>query len=109
MAGRVVPSWPATIGAGLLAGLAVATRSSGIITQIYLIAATGLCALEALVRPGGTMRGDLLRIGARAACALAIGWIAAIAILISFTFMILHYRDPKDEQNVLATARCLIG
>jgi hypothetical protein len=80
MAGRAVPSWPATIGAGLLTGLAIATRSSGVITQVYLLAATGLCALEALVRPGGSTRRDLLRIGARAVCALAIGWIAALVL-----------------------------
>jgi hypothetical protein len=80
MAGRVVPSWPATIGAGLLTGLAIATRSSGIITQSYLLGATVLCALEAIVRPGGCVREDLLRIGTRTACALAIAWIAAFAI-----------------------------
>jgi hypothetical protein len=80
MAGRAVPSWPATIGAGLLTGVAIATRSSGIITQVYLIVATGLCALEALVRPGSSTRSDLLRVGARAVCALAIGWMAAIVL-----------------------------
>jgi hypothetical protein len=80
MAGRVVPSWPATISAGLLTGLAIATRSSGVITQVYVIAAIGLCALEALVRPGASRRSDLVRIGVRAVCALAIGWIAAIVL-----------------------------
>ena len=80
MAGRVVPSWPATIGAGLLTGLAVATRASGLITQVYLLAALGLCALEAVVDPGGSRGGHLLRIGARAVCALAIGWIAAFVL-----------------------------
>jgi hypothetical protein len=80
MARRTVPSWPATVGAGLLSGLAIATRSSGVITQVYLLAALALCGLETLARPGGSMRGDLLRIGLRAVCALAIGWIAAIAL-----------------------------
>jgi hypothetical protein len=80
MAGRVVPSWPATMGAGLLTGFAIATRSSGLITQVYLLVALGLCALEALLRPGTSRGGDLLRIGARAVCALAIGWIAAFVL-----------------------------
>jgi hypothetical protein len=80
MARRVVPSWPATIGAGLLTGLATATRSSGLITQVYLIGALWLCGLEALAHPDGAKRRDLLRIGARAVCALAVGWVAAIAL-----------------------------
>ncbi len=80
MAERVVPSWPATLGAGLLTGLAIATRSSGLITQVYLLGATGLCALEALVRPGGSRSRDLSRIGIRAVGALAVGWIAAFAL-----------------------------
>ena len=80
MAEHAVPSWPATLSAGLLTGLAIATRSSGLITQVYLIGATGLCALEALLRPGSSRGRDLLRIGARAVCALALGWIAAFVL-----------------------------
>jgi hypothetical protein len=80
MAGCAVPSWPATLCAGLLTGLAIATRSSGLITQVYLIGASGLCALEVLVRPASARRGDLLRIGGRTVCALAVGWIAAFAL-----------------------------
>jgi hypothetical protein len=80
MAGRVVPSWPATLAAGMLSGLAIATRSPGVITQVYLLAALGLCGLEALARPGATVRGDLVRIGARAACALAVGWLVAFTL-----------------------------
>jgi hypothetical protein len=80
MAGRAVPSWPATIAAGLLTGLAIATRSSGLIAQAYLMLAMGLCALEAQVRPGGTPGRDLLRIGGRTVCALALGWITAFLL-----------------------------
>ena len=80
MAARVVPSWPATISAGLLTGLATATRSSGLITQVYLLAAMGLCAVEALAQAGPSIPGDLRRIGARAVCALAIGWMAAFVL-----------------------------
>ena len=79
LAGRVVPSWSATIGAGLLTGLAIATRSSGLITEVYLMLAMGLCAIEVLVRPGP--KGiDLLRIAARAVCALALGWMTAFVL-----------------------------
>jgi hypothetical protein len=28
----------------------------------------------------------------------ALGWIAGIAVLASFTFMLLHYRDPLPGQ-----------
>jgi hypothetical protein len=76
MAGRVVPSWPATIGAGLLTGLTVATRSSGLITQVYLMMAMGLCAIEALARPGPNGV-DIMRIAARTGCALVLGWTTA--------------------------------
>jgi hypothetical protein len=80
MAARAVPAWPATIGAGLATGLAIATRSSGIITQVYLLAAMGLCGLEVLAGQGASMRRDLLRIGARLGSALAIGWMTAVAL-----------------------------
>jgi hypothetical protein len=98
MAGRAVPSWPATIGAGLLTGLAIATRSSGLITQAYLLAATGLCALEALVGPSGSTRSDLLRIGARAVCALAVGWIAAVVLWpwLQFGNPFLHFKEAFE-------------
>jgi hypothetical protein len=80
MAGRLVPSWPATIGAGLLTGLAIATRPPGVITQAYLLGAMVLCGIEAVAAPETSTRSDLLRIGARTLSALAIGWIAAIAL-----------------------------
>src|SRR5215475_1250750 len=50
MAAPIIPMWSATIAAGLLTGLAIATRSSGLITHVYLLGAMGLCAAEALVR-----------------------------------------------------------
>jgi hypothetical protein len=98
MAGRAVPSWPATIGAGLLTGLAIATRSSGVITQVYLLAVVGLGALEALVGPSGSTRSDLLRIGARAVCALAVGWIAAVVLWpwLQFGNPFLHFKEAFE-------------
>jgi hypothetical protein len=80
MARRVVPSWRATVAAGLLSGLAIATRSSGLIAQVYLLLAMGLCAVAALARLGDTPRRDLLRIGTRTVGALALGWMTAYAL-----------------------------
>jgi hypothetical protein len=80
MADRVVPSWPATIGAGLLTGLAIATRPPGAITHAYLLGAMLLCALEAVATAGTSARSELWRIGGRTCVALATAWITAIAL-----------------------------
>jgi len=80
MAGRLVPSWPATIAAGLLTGLAMATRSSGLITHVYLVGAMILCGIEAVVRNGGTSGALLLRIGGRAISAMLIAWLTALSL-----------------------------
>src|SRR5262249_2172554 len=80
MAVPIVPLWPATIATGLLTGLAIATRSSGLITHVYLVGAMILCALEAVMRDGRTARRDLLRIGVRTISAMLIAWITAIAL-----------------------------
>jgi len=80
MAVPVVPLWPATIAAGLLTGLAVSTRSSGLITHVYLVGAMGLCAAEALMRGGPAAGRDLMRIGVRTISAMLIAWLTAIAL-----------------------------
>jgi hypothetical protein len=79
MAAKVVPSWPATIAAGAMTGLAIATRSSGIIAQVYLVGAMLLCALEAIVR-SSTWRTDLAQIGTRLLAAIAIAWTLTLAL-----------------------------
>ena len=79
MASRMVPSWPATIAAGIFTGLAIATRSSGIITHVYLAGAMLLCGL-AVVLHGTDRGGRLLAIVARTAAAIAIAWTVAIAL-----------------------------
>jgi hypothetical protein len=79
MAAKAVPSWPATIAAGAMTGLAIATRSSGIITQAYLLGTMLLCGLEAIVR-SSAWRADLLRIGTRLLAAIAIAWTVAFAL-----------------------------
>ncbi|MEA2989994.1 MAG: hypothetical protein QOG83_2705 [Alphaproteobacteria bacterium] len=80
MAQRVVPSWPATICAGLLTGLAIATRTGGIITHAYLLGAMVLGAIAAVVHHGYSAKLDLLRISARTLCVMAIAWTTAIAL-----------------------------
>ena len=75
-----VPAWPATIAAGLLTGLAIATRFGGVLSQAYLLAALCLGAVECwLAGERGRVRA-LLAIATRAAVALALGWLTAIAL-----------------------------
>jgi hypothetical protein len=80
MARQVVPAWPATICAGLTTGLAIATRTGGIITHGYLIGAMSLCAVEALALSGRAAWPELRAISVRAAAAIAIAWAIAIAL-----------------------------
>ena len=80
MTRREVPSWPATVCAGLLTGLAIATRVGGVITQGYLAAAIVLLALEPLLRDGRAAGRTPCRLGLRAASALVIGWTVAFAL-----------------------------
>src|SRR5262249_6493871 len=56
MARTIVPTWPATLGAGIAMGLAMATRTGGIITHAYLIGAMALCGLEAVAAGGSDVR-----------------------------------------------------
>ncbi len=79
MADRPVPSWGASICAGLLTGLAVATRSSGFIAQAYLVGAMALCAIR-VATTGEHRLSDLGRIAVRAGSALAVGWLAAYCL-----------------------------
>lgn len=80
MAVPIVPLWPATIATGLLTGLAIATRSSGLITHVYLIGAMILCGMEAVIRDGRSAGRVLLRIGVRTISAMLIAWLTAIAL-----------------------------
>jgi hypothetical protein len=80
MGRTVVPTWPATIGAGLAIGLAIATRTGGIITHPYLAGVLALAALEAAASMGPAARGAVLRIALRGAAAIGLAWIVAIAL-----------------------------
>jgi hypothetical protein len=80
MARQVVPGWPATICAGLATGLAIATRTGGIITHGYLVGAMLLCGVEALALRGPAARSELWAIGTRTTAALAMAWVTAIVL-----------------------------
>jgi hypothetical protein len=80
MARRSVPSWPATAGVGLTTGLAIATRTGGIILHAYMVGALALCALEILALKGWSGRKALLGIAIRGLSAIVIAWIVAIAL-----------------------------
>jgi hypothetical protein len=80
MARPVVPTWSATIWAGLATGLAIGTRTGGIITHAYLVGAMALCGLEALALNGRAARSQLWSITMRTAAAIAIGWVVAVAL-----------------------------
>lgn len=79
MAERSVPSWRASLTTGLLTGLAIATRSSGFITQAYLAGAMTLCALD-IVLTSRSWRADLARLGLRALGAFVAGWALAFCL-----------------------------
>lgn len=80
MARTMVPTWPATLCAGIAMGLAIATRTGGIITHAYLVGAMALCALEAVASGGSAACRALLRIAVRTAAAVTAAWIVAIAL-----------------------------
>jgi hypothetical protein len=80
MARHEVPSWPATVAAGMLTGLAMATRTGGIITHVYLAGAMALCALEVVICRRGAAAQPLAQIVARTLAAMALAWITMIAL-----------------------------
>jgi hypothetical protein len=79
MAECSVPTWRASIAAGLLTGLAIGTRSSGFITQAYLTGAIALCALD-IVLTRKNWRADIAQLGLRALGAFVSGWAFAFCI-----------------------------
>jgi hypothetical protein len=80
MARQVLPSWRATIAAGLLGGLAIATRTGGIITHAYLLAALLLCAAEVVTTEGRLSSRYLVNLGARYGAAVVLAWLMAFAL-----------------------------
>jgi hypothetical protein len=80
MTRQVLPSWRASLATGLLSGLAIATRTGGIITHAYLLGALLLCAGEVFVKEGRLARRYLVDLGARFGVAVVIAWIVAVAL-----------------------------
>jgi hypothetical protein len=80
MTRQVLPSWRATLAAGLLSGLAIATRTGGIITHAYLLGALILCAAEVVASGNRLTRRYLMGLSARFTGVLVIAWITAVAL-----------------------------
>jgi hypothetical protein len=80
MGRTVVPTWPATLAAGAAIGLALGTRTGGIIAPVYLFGVTALCGCEAAISAGSEARRLLMQIALRTAAALALACVVAIAL-----------------------------
>jgi hypothetical protein len=80
MSRQMLPSWRATIAVGVTTGLAVATRTGGIITHVYLAGALALCAAEFFAVNGRLSARYVLQLGARYAAAAAIAAASAVAL-----------------------------
>jgi hypothetical protein len=80
MTRQVLPSWRATLAAGLLSGLAIATRTGGIITHVYLLGALLLCAAEVVATGSRLTRRYVMELSARFAAVLVIAWITTVAL-----------------------------
>lgn len=79
MARQPVPSWSATICAGLLTGLAIGTRVGGILSHVYLVAAMLFTGLDVILRQGRGGTEILARIAVRSMVAIILGWAVALA------------------------------
>jgi hypothetical protein len=80
MARGGVPSWPTTLAAGLATGLAIATRTGGIITHALLLGAMGLAAIELVGTAGRAAFRPVARMALHTVFAIAIAWATAIAL-----------------------------
>lgn len=80
MTRETLPSWGATVVAGLAIGLAIATRTGGIIAHVYLLGALGLCAIGFFAEHGRLTPRYLLQLAARFAGAVAVSALVAIAL-----------------------------
>jgi hypothetical protein len=80
MVRQEVPSWPLTLATGLATGLAIATRTGGVITHAYLVGGMSLCALEALLRHGRAGHAQLRQLALHTLLIILIAWLTAIAL-----------------------------
>jgi hypothetical protein len=79
-ASAAVPSWPATCAVGLAIGLAIGTRTAGMISIVYLAGAMLLAALEVALTGPQSKRTILLAMAVRILAALVLAAITAILI-----------------------------
>jgi hypothetical protein len=116
----VLPSWRATIVAGLLTGLAIGTRTGGIITHAYLLGAMILCAVEFFGSHGRLTLRYLMQLGARTGAVVVIAWLTAIALwpwlqignpfqqfkiaLVHFATIPMQFEFPHWGERVLTNA-----
>ena len=92
MTRRGVPSWRATVVTELAMGLALGTRTGGVITFAYLFGALALCALERVLW--------LERGGASAVLRIALRFSAAVAIACAVAYALwpwLHIGNPLSQ------------
>jgi hypothetical protein len=80
MTRQVLPSWRASIVTGLLTGLAIGTRTGGIITHAYLFTAMALCVVEFWTRHRALNLRYLFAMAARYGVVVVVAWITAIAL-----------------------------
>ena len=80
MTRQILPSWRSTVAAGLLTGLAIATRTGGIITHVYLFGAMLLCIAECFAANGRLTMRYLMQMGSRYAAVVGLAWITAVAL-----------------------------
>ncbi|MDH2383631.1 hypothetical protein [Bradyrhizobium sp. CER78] len=80
MVRQAAPSWRLTLVTGLATGLAIATRTGGVITHVYLVGGMSLCALEAVLRHGRAGYGQLLQIALHTLLVILIAWLTAVAL-----------------------------
>jgi hypothetical protein len=79
MSRKGIPSWTITAVAGLLTGLATATRFGGILSQFYLVGAMTLCAIDAARKDPRPAR-IVTAIAVRTLAALAVGLVTTVAL-----------------------------
>lgn len=80
MARKTVPAWPATVGAGVATGLAIAIRTGGVIVHAYLVGAMVLCAIEAAVNGAAPVKHVLWRIALRTTVVIVLAWVIVFAL-----------------------------
>lgn len=117
MARREIPSWGLTICAGVLTGLAIATRVGGLITDVYLAAAMTLLAVELFLRDGKPAWRSVLRLVAHCTIAVLIGWLVAFALwpfvqtsdpLGQFSFAMSHFSKLPADFWILSWGRAVM-